>query len=29
MGWTPKNDLDGLVNIMMKHDVNENIQSLS
>ena len=29
LGWTPKNDLDGLVNIMMKHDVNENIQSLS
>jgi GDPmannose 4,6-dehydratase len=29
MGWTPKNDLDGLVNIMMKHDVHENIQSLS
>ena len=29
LGWTPKNDLNGLVNIMMKHDVNENIQSLS
>jgi GDPmannose 4,6-dehydratase len=28
LGWTPKNDLNGLVNIMMKHDLHENIQSL-
>ena len=29
LGWTPKNDLGDLVNIMMKHDLNENIQSFS
>tara|TARA_R110002110_G_scaffold21464_2_gene85345 strand:- start:7512 stop:8603 length:1092 start_codon:yes stop_codon:yes gene_type:complete len=29
LGWTPKSDLEDLVNIMMKNDLNENIQSFS